>query len=1199
MKKLKIKKPLAVLLVLAMCLALLPATVSAQSAEDTQATVENIKIAEQGGSVQIGDRLPLTVEFSPETASDELEWSSSDPTVASVDGDGVVTGKGLGTATITAETARNDGTTAESTCTVTVTDDPYAVQVYIPKGLIAENGISFYPTEGFGTDNRDTFGEESAITAYTKDAQSDDQYDVYSMTLERGIYSFRAVDEKGNSLGGGAFRIPAEGGGGTYQSVDDTKIYLRLIESYVVNEYDGEKATAEDYSVRLMNKIGVATMGDPYINSAGYECYPTLAFVSGNALLYYNVFTPSKDYAVEHGVGATIWGNYAVQPEEGAATFGTKLNETSTFTINAPKGAEAALYTQVLNFNAERIDSVKTVDLGDGTVDHVFNITRSSNVTYRVSMEGMRTEAGFVGNVSGDRLEVNFDASRSPKELRTSGDAFSESSLLLNINERNKLELDIGEQYKVRAYRAAWQIIHTITDNIMVEPDFHYHVVSGEDIISIETMDGGNAGDNWAWVTAKKEGVAIVEVSYDALDVNDAGKGMWMTATSGFYGATDPIRTGVFVVTVGDQYKEISGVDWDAEYNVCYFLGDSGEMSIAPDGNDVTVSVASVLGGKISEWRQAPASGKSFRVPIEPGNNVICIEADGVTDYRVVRGSQLDVITNNNVEGRDEIYPGDTVSVSLRGLYMPIPKFSGIYNPGFPATTHVSYEWNGEEYSSGGIQYHIIEPEANLFKVEIPETASGAITLTGGKLSLTSMGSSYGKHRELTDVGVPANFNAASLRMKDTALPDITIQVSQPPEGWTPEQANETGDVSAAETVGTGKTHTTSYYPTAGLTFDLTEEETDGYVTVSFEDYGVRLDDADFKTPLGVIIAPTQVPYKTGDNIAEVTLRLLDALDIGYTNTGSLENAFYLAAIQNFKLSDGTQVDSFGEFDSGAGSGWMITLNNWYINSSTADFEVEDGDFIRWQNTCQVGADIGCDWSNGSAEITGLRFYQTFGELSPAFDNSVTDYTYTLPASAEEVRLEAIQENYWAILTYTSNGKTYKPRAPIPVEDGTVIELECAFSEYAGNPPTDTDSLKITIRLAEGASAPDTELSREKFVALLEREATGADVYTATGAMEWGISAGITDGANPESGIDRQQLVTMLYRYAEQAGMSVGNRADLSSYADLNTLAPWAERAMSWAVAEGLVSRSAGNLLMPNAAVSAREAQGMLKKLAS
>ena len=59
--------------------------------------------------------------------------------MASVDGDGVVTGKGLGTATITAETARNDGTTAESTCTVTVTDDPYAVQVLSLIHILATN----------------------------------------------------------------------------------------------------------------------------------------------------------------------------------------------------------------------------------------------------------------------------------------------------------------------------------------------------------------------------------------------------------------------------------------------------------------------------------------------------------------------------------------------------------------------------------------------------------------------------------------------------------------------------------------------------------------------------------------------------------------------------------------------------------------------------------------------------------------------------------------------------------------------------------------------------------------------------------------------------------------------------------------------------------------------------------------------------
>jgi hypothetical protein len=369
---------------------------------------------------------------------------------------------------------------------------------------------------------------------------------------------------------------------------------------------------------------------------------------------------------------------------------------------------------------------------------------------------------------------------------------------------------------------------------------------------------------------------------------------------------------------------------------------------------------------------------------------------------------------------------------------------------------------------------------------------------------------------------------------------------------------------------------------------------------MSFEDYGVRLNDADFKTPLGVIISPTLVPYKTGDNIAVVTLRLLDALGIGYKNTGSVENAFYLAAITDFKLSDGTLVKSFGEFDSGSGSGWMITHNNWYINRSTADFKVEDGDIIRWQNTCQVGADIGCDWDNGSAEITGLRFCKNFGELSQAFGKDVTDYTYTVPSSVKSIQLEAIQENYWAILTYTSNDKTYKPNAPIPVQDGTVIELNCAFSEYAGDPPTDTDSVKITIKLSD-KNEVKTWISRDRFVTLLMRQALGADVYTAGGAMEWGMSVGVTDGTNPSGSITREQAAMMLYNYAKKAGMDVSKRADLSkNYTDIGNISRWALNAMSWAAAEGIIYGNSqytadSMLINPKNTVSSEDAESIMK----
>jgi uncharacterized repeat protein (TIGR02543 family) len=239
----------------------------------------------------------------------------------------------------------------------------------------------------------------------------------------------------------------------------------------------------------------------------------------------------------------------------------------------------------------------------------------------------------------------------------------------------------------------------------------------------------------------------------------------------------------------------------------------------------------------------------------------------------------------------------------------------------------------------------------------------------------------------------------------------------------------------------------------------------DGYVTISFVDYGIREEgeDVDFPEQLGVIIPPTQVPFYEGENIAEVTVRLLEENGIEYDYTGKIEDSFYLSKIKGFQNDKYGYVESFGEFDSGAYSGWMISQNNWFINMSTSMFQVEDGDIIKWQNTCQLGADIGCDWNNASAEMTGINFKENYGVLSPEFDTSVENYTYTIPSSVSSICFEVLQENYWSVLTCKVGDNKYKPMQAIPVENGTVIELSCAFSEYAGNPPTDEDFITITI----------------------------------------------------------------------------------------------------------------------------------------
>ncbi|MBQ4504581.1 MAG: S-layer homology domain-containing protein, partial [Firmicutes bacterium] len=151
------------------------------------------------------------------------------------------------------------------------------------------------------------------------------------------------------------------------------------------------------------------------------------------------------------------------------------------------------------------------------------------------------------------------------------------------------------------------------------------------------------------------------------------------------------------------------------------------------------------------------------------------------------------------------------------------------------------------------------------------------------------------------------------------------------------------------------------------LEFGLTKDEIIGYVTVSFEDKGIRktaeLDDIDsmFKKPLGTIIKATKVPFKKDDTIAAVTLRLLDELDYSVEYEGDENSGFYLETIGNFKIN-GKTCESFGEFDAGQDSGWMITWNEWFIDQGASEFKVKDDDIVRWQYTCQLGRDIGDDY---------------------------------------------------------------------------------------------------------------------------------------------------------------------------------------------------------------------------------------------
>ena len=67
--------------------------------------------------------------------------------------------------------------------------------------------------------------------------------------------------------------------------------------------------------------------------------------------------------------------------------------------------------------------------------------------------------------------------------------------------------------------------------------------------------------------------------------------------------------------------------------------------------------------------------------------------------------------------------------------------------------------------------------------------------------------------------------------------------------------------------------------------------------------------------------------------------------------------------------------------------------------------------------------------------------------------------------------------------------------------------------------------------------------------------------------MAWAVSAGVSDGANPEGVITREQAAVMLYRYAGSPAVSGDG---LSQFPDGDQVAHWASRGMRWAEEEDL-----------------------------
>lgn len=178
----------------------------------------------------------------------------------------------------------------------------------------------------------------------------------------------------------------------------------------------------------------------------------------------------------------------------------------------------------------------------------------------------------------------------------------------------------------------------------------------------------------------------------------------------------------------------------------------------------------------------------------------------------------------------------------------------------------------------------------------------------------------------------------------------------------------------------------------------------------------------------------------------------------------------------------------------------------------------------------------------------------------------------------------------------TGNGVQVTISDPVTVK---VVDNSKKFDDvsesYWGREAVDfVSSRELFSGVSETEYAPEESMTRAMLVTVLARldgqETEGGKTWYEK-SMAWATSLQITDGIAPNRAITREQLATMLYRYA---GYPVASN-DINGFVDSDSVSDWAVRAMQWAVETGIIS-GVDNLLNPQGEATRAQVAVMLMR---
>ena len=649
--------------------------------------------------------------------------------------------------------------------------------------------------------------------------------------LSSGRYAYRAFGYNEETkaydipLGGMTLQLPLEQN--DVFTGENQYAYIRCA-AYGVDatKKDGTGFGADDFEVELNCPVmnSTAEMGASF-EKDGHTYYPTMVFAQSRGCLY-GIYVGATMPGYNSSVSAGEF--FAAEPD--AQLELEKLDTAAQVTYTVPSDATFNLYRQMNNFNTRVVEPIiDWKDNGDGTKSATYEIKRQTSnsmagtdlYTWRLSDATHVTRAGFYqqSDIKEEAYSftLSFDDGLNPNN--TQRISHDRSGLGTGAALRDEADIQVGLDptgYKVldgtsrlRAYRF-WELISSDTANIIVEPDFHWDVLSGD--VTFTTVNGGNAGNNWADVTPGTED-SVIATWYDSIDVNPQDH----ARTCGLFPATSPERVAVSVVAgtgtkhgtaeADVRYNPIEGngsarpYEWDYSFDTWFYSAQDTaptlNFTVSGTGK-VAVEYALVAANEamqttMTKYSTASGTNGSYTVPLSAFNGlgngkggtvIIKMTDDTGVSYRLVRVAKVTPTLENVTHPGDPFAPGDTVRVTFNGLYRGINKVAGTFNPKELNVTYTTPE--GNLILAGAKQYERMDTAVLEFTIPRALTfEDGAdsmnYVLSDGHISgnMYSASNPFNFMYTMTDLGMPTNFAALLLRTLSSHLMDISVPVQK------------------------------------------------------------------------------------------------------------------------------------------------------------------------------------------------------------------------------------------------------------------------------------------------------------------------------------------------------------------------------------------------------------------------------------